>query len=64
MTDKNRAARLKPARFHTNCRGCARAIRAEEPALCHPRTGALTCATCADAERRPAPGDERRREAA
>lgn len=64
MTDEDRAPRLCPARFTTNCRSCAAPIRAGEPALCRPRTGALTCATCARAELRPEAGEQRRSEAA
>ena len=59
-----RAPRLEPARFATNCRGCAAPIRAGDPAVRSPRTGALRCATCAQAERRPAASDERRGEVA
>jgi hypothetical protein len=60
MTDASRARRLEPARFTTNCRGCAAPIRAGEPALRSPRTGALSCASCVHGERRPAPTDDRR----
>jgi hypothetical protein len=64
MTDVSRARCLEPACFTTNCRGCAAPIRAGEPALRHPGTGALTCATCAYAELRLAPTATRSREAA
>ncbi len=64
MTETNGAPRLEPARFTTNCRGCAAPIRAGEQALSHPRTGAMSCATCAHAERRPRASDRRRPEAA
>ena len=50
MTDETRAPRLERARFTTYCRGRAEPIRAGEPALRRPRTGALTCAACARAE--------------
>ena len=59
-----RAPRLEPAQFTTNCRGCAAPIRAGEPAVRSPRTGALRCATCAQAERRPAASDDPRGEGA
>lgn len=59
MTDASRTPRLEPARFPTNCRGCAAPIRAGEPALRRPRTGALSCATCAQAELRPGPTNPR-----
>lgn len=64
MTDSDRAPRLEPALFTTNCRGCAGPIRTGEPALRRPRTGALTCATCARAELRPPPDRDERPEAA
>lgn len=64
MSDANRAPRLEPARFTTNCRGCAAPIRAGEPALQARRTGALACATCAEAELRSAHANDRRPEAA
>ena len=64
MTDASCAPRLEPASITTNCRSCGEPIRAGEPALRRPRTGALTCATCAQAELRPAPTAVRRPEAA
>lgn len=62
MSDANRAPRLEPARFTTNCRGCAAPIRAGEPARCS--GGALACATCAEAELRSANANDSRPEAA
>jgi len=61
MTDATRAPRLEPARFNTNCRGCAAPIRAGDPALPRPRTGALACAVCAPRRATPARGAPRRR---
>jgi hypothetical protein len=62
MTDASRAPHLEPARFPTNCRGCTAPIRAGEPALRSPRTGALSCPTCAHVAARPPSIDARRRE--
>jgi recombinational DNA repair protein (RecF pathway) len=60
MSDTGGTPELAPARFATNCRACGAPIAPGEPAARSPRTGALTCATCAAAEPRPAaPGRER-----
>jgi hypothetical protein len=60
MTGTGGAPELAPARFATNCRACGAPITRGDPATRSPRTGALTCATCAAAELRPtAPGRER-----
>ena len=64
MDDRTRAPALEPARFTTNCRGCGTPIRSGEPALPRPRSGALTCATCASAEPRPQARPDGRPEAA
>jgi hypothetical protein len=64
MSKRSGAPGLEPARFPTNCRGCGAPIAPGEPALRRPRTGALTCATCAQAELRPAPDGRERPEAA
>jgi hypothetical protein len=64
MTDKSGAPVLEPARFPTNCRACGAPIAPGEPALRRPRAGALTCATCAQAEVRPSATDRERPEAA
>jgi hypothetical protein len=53
MSKRSGAPGLEPARFPTNCRGCGTPMAPRKPALRRPRTGALTCATCTQAELRP-----------
>lgn len=64
MNEKGGAPSFEPARLATNCRACARPIAHGERALRRPRTGALSCATCAPAELQPRPWGHERPDAA
>jgi hypothetical protein len=56
MSEKRPAAELEPARSANNRSGSGAPIARGELGLRRPGTGALACASCARAERRPAPG--------